>query len=66
VPREEIEQVAGELEVIDLEEHRRAQRREQGRAGSFDELVQLGIRRGYKNPRAWANHVHKARMRRRA
>ncbi|MCK6478599.1 MAG: DEAD/DEAH box helicase [Planctomycetaceae bacterium] len=36
---------------------------EQGRCRTFEELVDLGIRRGYGNPRAWARNVWRARHR---
>jgi hypothetical protein len=38
-------------------------RQEQGRADSFEALVQLGKQRGYKNPAFWAAQVMRGRKR---
>ena len=43
---------------------RKDSRREQGRAQSFEELIQLGKQRGYKNPAFWAAQVMRGRKRR--
>lgn len=40
----------------------RARKKEQGRAQTLDELVELGKRRGYKNPYGWAKHTWVARQ----
>lgn len=40
----------------------RARKKEQGRAQTLDELVELGKRRGYKNPYGWAKHTWIARQ----
>lgn len=73
--RPEIEQVDGELEVINPEilnqlRHRdgdesvkKNRRLEVQRARTLPELQQLGMERGYKNPRGWAYHVMQARSR---
>ena len=58
--------VDGTLEQIDAEEIRRLAKArkaktEQGRAKTFEELVALGISRGYRNPFAWATFVWRAR-----
>lgn len=73
--RPEIEQVDGELEVINPEilghlrradgdevtkKHRRL---EVQRAKTLPDLCKLGTERGYKNPRGWAYHVMQARSR---
>ena len=42
---------------------RKAERIEQGRAQSFEELVKLGKQRGYKNPAFWAAQVMRGRKR---
>lgn len=60
-----------EIEVVDgtLEEVKRGAspaRKEQGKAQTLDDLIQLGIARGYKNPTAWAQHVWAGRQRRAA
>ncbi len=65
----EIEHVAGELEQvrrIDTADKRPVSptKIEQGRAKSLDDLVEIGRKRGYKNPSAWAAHVWGARSRR--
>jgi superfamily II DNA or RNA helicase len=63
-PRE-VKHVAGELVPMtaeDLERIQRSRRVEQGRAESFEDLVELGRKRGMKNPVMWAHHVWLARM----
>jgi DNA repair protein RadD len=57
-----IEEVEGELLEIDVAEQRRQTAREQAMARTIEELVELGKRRNYKNPAAWAAHVMTARM----
>lgn len=52
---------AEETAIIELK--KKADRIEQGRAQSFEELVQLGKRRGYKNPAFWAAQVMRGRKR---
>lgn len=52
--KREIEVIEGELQKIDIEQQRKAQRREQGSARTVRELVELGIRRKLKKPAAWA------------
>lgn len=66
VQSREVEEVAGELEQVDVAEVRRAAKREQARAKSVEDLVELGRARGYKNPHAWARFVWQARMGKRA
>lgn len=58
----EIQVVDGELEKIDLEAERKARKRHQGAARDLHELIQLGVRRGMKNPSGWAVHVWAARQ----
>ncbi len=59
----EIKQVDGELEEVDIEKERaRIQaKREQGAARTMEDLIALGAKRGYKNPRGWAYNMMKAR-----
>jgi DNA repair protein RadD len=59
-----LEQVDGDLVEIDPATLRRERQREQSNAKSFDELVALGKRRGYKNPYGWAKHLASARSKR--
>lgn len=47
----------GELQVVDIQRARFQQRIEQGQAKSLEDLIELGRRRGYKSPRAWAEYV---------
>jgi DNA repair protein RadD len=37
-------------------------RREQAAAQTLEDLIQIGKRRGMKNPRGWARHVLAARQ----
>ncbi len=64
----EVEQVDGELvEVaIDPIEARRVRNREQAKAQTLEDLIALGMARGYRNPTAWASHIWQARQRRSA
>ena len=52
-----------EEEAARVAEIKKASRIEQGRAQSFEELVKLGKKRGYKNPAFWAAQVMKGRKR---
>jgi len=56
--KRELKQVDGELVEVAM----RAKRREQGNAQTLQDLIRLGQQRGYKNPVAWAKHVHAARQ----
>ena len=56
----ELRQVDGELQ--ELRHQQRARRREQGSAMTLEQLVDVGKRRGMKNPRGWARHVLAARQ----
>lgn len=47
----------------DVRERMRYSQAEQGRCQTLEELVDLGVRRGYGNPRGWARHVWRARLR---
>lgn len=64
--RRDIEAEDGELVKVDVEAFRREQRKEQGQAKGLRDLVALGMRRGMKNPSAWAANVAAARTARRA
>lgn len=57
-----VEEVAGELHEIDRERARRERLKEQGAAKTLEELIELGKKKGYKNPLAWASHVYTARL----
>lgn len=61
-----IEEVEGELEKIDLAQMRKQQRREQGQAKGLRDLVELGLKRGMKNPSGWAANVFASRKGKRA
>jgi superfamily II DNA or RNA helicase len=52
----------GELQELSEEQRemitaRRSAKREQGAADSYEALVQVARRRGYRNPEGWARHV---------
>ena len=59
-PRE-LRQVDGDLVKIDTDAIKRERKRNQGAARNLQDLIQLGVRRGMKNPSGWAVHVHCAR-----
>lgn len=51
-------------ELVELDRRRISDHiAERKRAKTLDDLIELGIRRGYRNPRAWAKHVHNGRNR---
>lgn len=63
-----VEEKDGELVEITREtqaqmalDRKKNERAEQGRANSLEALIELGKRRGYKQPHAWAQHVFNAR-----
>lgn len=53
----QVENVDGELVEVDAEALRRKRNEEQKGARTEDELVEIGKRRGYKRPHAWARHI---------
>lgn len=55
-PRE-VEQVDGELVEVDAEKMRLEMKRQQGMAWSFEELVAIGVKRGYRNAAGWAKII---------
>ena len=58
----DVDEVDGQLEKVDKEVARKSKRMEQGKAETLDDLIALGLSRGYKNPVAWATHILSARM----
>jgi superfamily II DNA or RNA helicase len=58
-----IEEQEGELVEIDPARIRRERAAEQGAAQTFQDLVRVGVKRGFKNPNGWARHVFAARQR---
>ena len=61
----DITHVDGELTEIDIEKERRTRKQEQAGAETYADLVALGTRRGYKNPRGWAWFITNSRHSRR-
>jgi len=61
--RREIEQKQGELKALQLSEIKAKRIYERKNAHDLQELIQLGIKRGYKRPIQWAQHVLNARIR---
>lgn len=55
-----LQQITAE-EAKKAEEQRRAKRKQQGKARTFEELVKIGKERGYKNPAYWANMILRSR-----
>lgn len=64
-PRE-IERVDGELQEVDKAMMREIQLREQMAARTYDDLVNIARRRGYKNPEKWAAMIDRHRKAKRA
>jgi DNA repair protein RadD len=54
----------GDLHEIDKEAMRKAAKLEEWQCGSLDELIDLGKRRNYKDPIAWAGYLWTARAQR--
>ena len=61
--RAEIKQIEGELKEAEIASLKFAATSERKAAKTLEELVALGIKRGYKNPHGWANHVYYGRQR---
>lgn len=60
----ELKQVEGQLMKLSAEEvayQKRAAQIEQATTETYEDLVKLGLSRGYKNPKAWARHVYNNR-----
>lgn len=73
VQARKVEQVAGSLGEVNVEEVKRTRPagpseklKEQAAARSLEALIELGRIRGYANPEGWARHLWDARTRRRA
>jgi len=63
IKERDIAHVDGELVEVDYEKLRKQKRQAQGRCETKEELIQLGIKRGYKRPRLWAMFIWNARQR---
>jgi len=48
------EQINGDLAELDKAAFRKQRKDEERNAKSLEDLIELGIKRGYKNPRFWA------------
>lgn len=59
----ELQRITAE-EMARVEAEKKKARLEQGRAQSFEELVAIGKKKGYKNPSYWAAQVMRGRKRR--
>lgn len=57
----EIEEVENDMVEVDKDSLRREARQAQGSAQTLDELIELGKKRGYKNPAKWAGYIYTAR-----
>lgn len=57
----EIEHKDGELQQIDRDALRKSKKLEEWQCNSFDELVDLGKRRGYRDPQFWAARIWTAK-----
>lgn len=56
-----IKEVEGELEELRITAAKKIARQEQGKASTMEQLIEIGKRRGYKNPAFWAKNVMKGR-----
>ncbi len=57
----EIKEMEGELEELRITAVKKEARQEQGKAGTYEQLVEMGRKRGYKSPEFWAKQVMKGR-----
>jgi DNA repair protein RadD len=62
VEKRELRMVDGELVEVDRQTVAQARKKEQRSAQTLDQLIEVGRRRGMKNPRGWARHVLSARQ----
>lgn len=62
IKQREIKQVEGDLVEIDPVVARRNRNIEQGRAETVADLAEIGKKRGYKSPWAWAKYIFNARQ----
>lgn len=64
VQARELEVVEGSLEEVSREKQRLAfeRKREQAQCRTLEDLIELGTRRGYKNPSYWARNIWQARQ----
>ncbi len=66
VKARELNQVEGELSEVEVQRLRVEAKRAQAAAQTLEDLIAEGQRRGFKNPRGWAQHVWDGRMKKRA
>ena len=59
--RKDIEHEDGELVELDPLVMRAQRKKEQSQAKTYDELLELAIKRGYNYPKQWVNHILKSR-----
>lgn len=62
--KQEVEYVEAELVERERAAAKEQAEKERKSANKFQQLVELGKRRGYNNPYAWAKHIFNARMKR--
>lgn len=60
--RRRLQVVDGTLQEISVEQARRVRLREQAAATTVEQLIEVGRRRGMKNPHGWARHVMAGRQ----
>lgn len=57
----EVKEVDGELMEMQITASKKKLRMEQGKSTTMEQLIEIGERRGYKNPKFWAMKVMKGR-----
>jgi superfamily II DNA or RNA helicase len=60
--RRKLQVIDGTLQEISVDQARRVRLREQATATTVEELIEVGRRRGMKNPHGWARHVMAGRQ----
>ncbi|MFO0004681.1 MAG: helicase, partial [bacterium] len=60
--RRTLQVIDGTLQEISADQARRVRLREQATATTVEELIEVGRRRGMKNPHGWARHVMAGRQ----
>ena len=61
ISERELKYIDGQLKEIELEKLKIDRQKERRKARSYQDLVAVGIRRGYKNPQGWAWNVMNGR-----
>ncbi|HEX6215261.1 MAG TPA: hypothetical protein VFZ38_10605, partial [Vicinamibacterales bacterium] len=62
IKKREIEEVAGTLSEVEVAKVRKKLDLDRAKSKTLEDLIALGMSRGYKSPEKWAQHVFGARQ----